>query len=79
MRAGAPLESLLLGCPNCGADLRCIAFVTEDAPVEQILAHIGEPSRPPPIAPVRGPPGWDDDLGQVPDWNFSNSPSRRRV
>jgi hypothetical protein len=30
--------------------------VTEAAPVERILAHIGEPTESPPIAPARGPP-----------------------
>jgi hypothetical protein len=40
-------ESLPLVCPNCGADMRLIAFITEAAPVERILTHIGEPPRPP--------------------------------
>ena len=53
-------ESLPLVCPNCGADMRIIAFITETAPVEQILNHIGEQPRPPPITPARGPPAWDD-------------------
>jgi hypothetical protein len=26
--------SLPLSCPNCGADMRLIAFITEAAPVE---------------------------------------------
>jgi len=46
-------ESLPLTCPNCGADMRIIAFVTDAAPVKQILTHIGEPPRPPPITPLR--------------------------
>ena len=46
-------ESLPLVCPNCGADMRIITFVTEAAPVQRILAHIGEPTEPPPIAPAR--------------------------
>ncbi|MGB5736582.1 MAG: transposase [Thiohalocapsa sp.] len=46
-------ESLPLTCPNCGADMRLIAFITEAAPVERILTHIGEPPRPPPITPAR--------------------------
>jgi hypothetical protein len=40
-------ESLPLVCPNCGADMRIIAFITEAAPVQQILTHIGEPPRRP--------------------------------
>jgi hypothetical protein len=34
-------ESLPLVCPNCGADMRIIAFITEAAPVEQILLALG--------------------------------------
>ncbi|NEV64341.1 hypothetical protein [Thiorhodococcus minor] len=39
-------ESLPLVCPNCGADMRIIAFVAHAAPVEQILIHIGQPAHP---------------------------------
>jgi hypothetical protein len=48
-------ESLLLVCPNCGADMRIIAFITEATPIERILIRIGEPPRPPPRADH--PPG----------------------
>ena len=67
-------ESIPLVCPHCGADRHIIVFVTEAAAVERILEHIGEPSRPPPIAPARGPPAWDDDLGQMPDWDLLGQP-----
>jgi hypothetical protein len=67
-------ESLPLSCPNCGAGMRIVAFVTEAAPVQRILAHIGEHTEPPPIAPARGPPGWDDDLGPMPDWDLLAQP-----
>ena len=61
-------ESLPLTCPSCGADIRIVAFITEAAPVERILTHIGEPAEPPLIAPARGPPAWDDGLADaVPD------------
>jgi hypothetical protein len=51
-------ESLPLVCPHCRTDMRIIAFVTEAARVQRILAPIGEPPRPPPIAPaVDHPPG----------------------
>ena len=52
---------------------RIIAFVTEAAPVQRNLARIGEPTAPPPIAPP-GPPGWDDDLGPMPDWDLLGQP-----
>jgi hypothetical protein len=68
-------ESMPLTCPNCGADMRIIAFVTEAAPVQRILAHIAEPNEPPPIAPARGPPGWDDDPGPMPDCDLLAQPA----
>jgi hypothetical protein len=67
-------ESLPLVCPNCGADMRIIAFVTEAAPVKQILTHIGEPPRPPPISPARGRPAWDVAAEQPPDWDLFGQP-----
>jgi hypothetical protein len=65
-------ESLPLVCPNCGADMRIIAFITETAPVEQMLLALGEPPRPPPITPARGPPAWDD--APEPDWDYLQQP-----
>lgn len=67
-------ESLPLVCPNCGADMRIIAFITQAAPVERILTHIGEPSRPPLIAPARGLPAWEDAPEPVPDWDCFGQP-----
>ena len=67
-------ESLPLVCPNCGADMRIISFITESASVEQILTHIGEPPRPPPITPARGPPAWDDAPEPTPDWDLIAQP-----
>lgn len=46
MRLGRLFESLPLLCPDCGADRRTIAFITDTVPLEQILTHIGEPARP---------------------------------
>ena len=46
-------------CPKCGAEVRIIAFITEAPAVRQILAHLGEPTSPPRLAPARGPPLWD--------------------
>ena len=54
--------------------MRIIAFVTEAAPVERILTHIGEPPRPPPIMPARGPPAWDDVPEPVGDWGLLQQP-----
>ena len=46
-------------CPNCGAEMRIVAFITEATTVRRVLEHIGEPATPPPIAPARGPP-WEE-------------------
>lgn len=68
-------ESLPLTCPNCGADMRIVAFVTETAPVQRILKHIGEPPEPPPIASARGPPAWEVALADaIPDWDALAQP-----
>jgi hypothetical protein len=36
--------------------MRLIAFITEPAPVQRILLHLGETAAPPPISPARSPP-----------------------
>ncbi len=65
-------EVLPLICPLCGAPMRIIALVTDAPTVRQILDHLGEPSRPPPMAAARGPPIWDledapiEDPGEAP-------------
>jgi hypothetical protein len=62
-------------CPQCGAELRLIAFVTAPEPVSRILTHLGEPAAPPRIAPARGPPAWDDLLEPLPDWDALAPPA----
>jgi hypothetical protein len=52
-------EVFPLVCPNCGSAMRIIAFLTDPAPMRDILVHLGEPTAPPRIAPARGPPLWD--------------------
>ncbi len=37
-----------------------IAFVTEVGSIQRLLEHLGEPTQPPPTAPARGPPHWED-------------------
>ena len=76
-------ESAPLACPQCGADMRIIAFVIDGVSVRGILEHIGEPAHPPPVAPARGPPAWEeeaepllDPLGQPePDFQFDQTVS----
>ena len=52
-------EVFPLHCPNCGGTMRIIAFITDAASVRNILAHLGEPTAPPRIAPARGLPRWE--------------------
>ena len=46
-------ELFPLTCPDCGADMKIIAFVIETPSVRAILEHIGEPTRPPAICRAR--------------------------
>jgi len=54
--------------------MRIIAFVTDAAPVKQILTHIGEPPRPPPISPACGPPARDEAPEPMPGWDLLQQP-----
>jgi hypothetical protein len=38
--------------------MRIIALITAGPALRDILAHLGEPTAPPRIAPARGPPLW---------------------
>ena len=60
-------EEFPLECPNCGGDIRLIAFITEPGPIRKILTNLGEPLAPPPIAAARGPPIDWGELMQVHD------------
>lgn len=35
--------------------------------IAAILAHVGELTCPPPVAPARDPPAWETDAGEVMD------------
>ncbi len=59
-------ESTPLVCPNCKADMRIVAFVTEGGSVRHILEYIGESTDPPPISPARGPPAWEGEVDSLP-------------
>jgi hypothetical protein len=58
-------RSQSLACPNCGGDIRLIAFITQPGPIRKILTHLGEPLEPPPISPARGPPTDRGELVQA--------------
>ncbi len=48
-------EVIPLQWPQCGAEMRLIAFVTQAPAANTILRHLGEPASPPEVAPARGP------------------------
>jgi hypothetical protein len=54
--------------------MRMIAFVTDAALIHAILAHLGEPTAPPEVAPARGPPLWDLVAEPVPRWDDCPAP-----
>ncbi len=60
-------EEFPLECPNCGGNIRLIAFITDPGPIRKILAHLGEPLEPPPVSPARGPPTDWAELVQAHD------------
>ena len=60
-------EEFPLECPNCGGDIRLIAFITQPGPIRKILTHLGEPLEPPPVSPARGPPTDWGELVQTHD------------
>jgi hypothetical protein len=60
-------EEFPLECPNCGGDIRLIAFITETGPIRKVLTHLGEPLEPPPVSPARGPPTDWGELVQIHD------------
>ena len=60
-------EEFPLECPNCGGDIRLIAFITEPGPIRKILTHLGETLEPPLVSPARGPPTDWGELVQVHD------------
>jgi hypothetical protein len=74
-------EEFPLECPNCGGDIRLIAFITEPGPIRKILTHLGEPLEPPPVSSARGPPtDWGELVQAHDDRNvFQASPDELPV
>ena len=67
-------EVFPLQCPQCGAQMRLIAFVTDPLAVKTILGHLSEPTTPPAVARARGPPLWDPAPEPVAHWADSPAP-----
>ncbi|MGH8252059.1 MAG: transposase [Steroidobacteraceae bacterium] len=62
-----------LACPRCHGEMRLIAFLTEPNSIRTILAHLGEPTTPPPLAPrARAPPTLE--AGVAFEFAFDQSP-----
>ncbi len=60
------LAPVLGGPPCCQGPMRLIAFLTEPRSIRTILAHLGEPTIPPPLIPrARDSPAFD----QSPPWD----------
>ena len=60
-------EELPLEFPNCGGEIRLIAFITEPRPIRKILTSLGEPLEQPPLTPAtHEPPISRAILGEVP-------------
>ena len=55
-------------CPRCGDEIRLLAFVTEEATIQRILTHIGEPIQVPMAKPARGPPYCNQEPEPGVDW-----------
>ena len=76
-------EVFPLICPNCGGQMRIIAFITFSADINKILNHIGVDPEAPRITPARGPPLWEgegaqeagdgvDGVEAEPDWDMTS-------
>ena len=52
-------EVLPLLCPQCGGEMRIIAFITEAAVIREILGDMDEPISPPRLLPAREPSLWE--------------------
>jgi len=64
-----------LTCPRCQGEMRLIAFLTEPAAIRMILAHLGESTTPPPLAPrARAPPERETEGAGTQEFAFDQSP-----
>jgi hypothetical protein len=65
-----------LTCPRCQGPMRLIAFLTEPHSIRALLAHLGEPTTPPVLAPrARDPPELETEGIDTVAFAFDQSPS----
>jgi hypothetical protein len=57
--------------------MRIIAFVIDAPALTTILAHLGEPTAAPEVAPARGPPLWEQPA--QPHWDDTPAPAPEYV
>jgi hypothetical protein len=55
-------EAFPLPCAFCAAQMSIVAFLADPTSVREILAHLGEPIRPPVTAPARAPAETTEQL-----------------
>jgi hypothetical protein len=67
-------EAFPLTCPDCGGDMRILAFITAAEPVDAILTHLGLPTGPPLLTPARGPPQPELAFDADPDLDLDQTP-----
>jgi hypothetical protein len=72
---GRVYEVFPLTCPDCGGDMRILAFITAAEPVDAILNHLGLPTTPPPLSPARGPPQPELAFDADPGFDLDQTPA----
>jgi hypothetical protein len=68
-------EAFPLSCPDCGGEMRILAFLTDSFTVLGILRHLGLPHTAPPLTPARSPPGGDPALEPGPSLDLDQTPA----
>jgi len=68
-------EVLPLSCPDCGAEMRILAFLSDPFAVVGILGHLGHPARAPPLTPARSPPRGESACDADPLLDLDQTPA----
>jgi hypothetical protein len=68
-------EVFPLICPDCGAEMRILAFLTDPFTVAGILRHLGLPTSAPPLTPARSPPPEDPAYDADPFLDLDQTPA----
>ena len=68
-------EASPLSCPDCGAEMRILAFLTEPFTISGILRHLGLPHTAPPLTPARSPPRGGTALDADPLLDLDQTPA----